>query len=1149
MPLTLKFTLLGGVKLTSNGMPLTDLRSQKAVALLAYLACNPRPFRREHLANLLWDANSTAQSLSNLRTVLTRLRHHLNDSLLVTRKTLAIDPASVASVDVIDLEEKAEKLAGRISSDTAPQLEQALALYQGEFLSGFHLPNAEGFQRWVVIERERVRFLVLQAHQELATYYLRHGNTESGIRVTKSWLDLDPLDEDAHSQMIRLLAHSGQRKAALAHYDKCRQLLLVELDVEPNAELQRLYRQVSEGTVTMPAIPRGKALVSSPVRHTLPQRLTSFIDRETEMAVLRARLAGAATRLITITGEGGVGKSALAISVGQAVMDRWRDGVHFVPLLELEANPVDTLNHRLASVIAEHIGLSFSTVPGTGSSLEQLFDFLRDRSLLLILDNFEHLTAGAAFVSDLLQTAPKCRVLVTTRKPLRLQAESVVRLDGLPVPQEKQTLYGETPASVALFAERARQRKHTFSLSLANQDALGHLCRLVAGNPLALELAAAWVEHYSVPELTALLEKNMLDLLRTSRQDVPERHQSLRRVLETSWRLLPPDGREMLAQLSIFQGSFRRKAALEVTNNSIDTLRVLVNASLVQQREAGRYELHEMVSQFAGEQLAAFADGGYETARRHAHTYLALVSQVERTPALIQAVAEDLANVRQAWAWAVKNRSVNELASASIGLWNFYLRKGLFEEAEAAFGGAIAAALAVPTGTKGKRRALASLRVAQAVFLNIGSRYTEAMEAAEEAIGYALQEENETLIARGYLQWGTALYRQGRYRDAVKQYQMALMAAEDAGLEGDEADILRHLGMTWLEQDEIGEARARCEDALAIYHRTGDRLGEGNTLNDLGWICQRQHDYTQARDYLQAAHRTHAAVDNRHGMTMALINLAGVHQTQGDFSSAYDAFQQALRELDKLPDRYQRSLVNYNLGVLLSRMGDYTAARRHSMAALTIDRSIGDRGGQAWAHNALGLVQNRLGDHKAGLAWHKEALRISRETNARTVEGLALLGIGQNYHGLGLYSEAQTAYEEAIAIQTELKQHPWLIESQSCLARTLLAQNRTDDALSQVERILVYLSTQTLDGAREPAQVYWNCYRVLQAQDDARALAVLAEASDFVWKQAFRISDEKMRHSYLYRVPFHKEIIRQVAALHVSELDMEQKHAARFSSL
>jgi tetratricopeptide (TPR) repeat protein len=203
------------------------------------------------------------------------------------------------------------------------------------------------------------------------------------------------------------------------------------------------------------------------------------------------------------------------------------------------------------------------------------------------------------------------------------------------------------------------------------------------------------------------------------------------------------------------------------------------------------------------------------------------------------------------------------------------------------------------------------------------------------------------------------------------------------------------------------------------------------------------------------------------------------------------------------------------------------------MAAVEIDRAIGDQGGLAWSYNALGMMHNHLGDPKTGLVYHNQALQIGQDQGARTVEGIAQMGIGQDLHALGLWAEACAAYEKAIVVQSELKQKIRVVESRSGLALSLLASGQPAAALAQVEAILAYLATESLRGSAQPALVYWNCYRVLRAQDDPRAVTLLAQASDLVQQQAVRIDDKKLRHTYLHAEPTHRAIIDEAASLRI----------------
>lgn len=246
-----------------------------------------------------------------------------------------------------------------------------------------------------------------------------------------------------------------------------------------------------------------------------------------------------------------------------------------------------------------------------------------------------------------------------------------------------------TYASMDLFVQRARQREHTFSLTSANRGALGRLCRLLAGNALALELAAAWVEHFSLAEMTALPEAHSLDFLRSSQPHLLERHRSLRRVMETSWGLLSAEARQMLARISIFRGSFHRKAALAVAGGSLDLLVELVNCSLLQQSGPGRYELHELVRQFAAEQLAAWEGAGRQSATEP-RPLLPGPGGGRRSPGQrIAQVTEELANIRQAWDWAVAANGLACRPGAAPDCATSICAKGFFLERRKSLAGAL----------------------------------------------------------------------------------------------------------------------------------------------------------------------------------------------------------------------------------------------------------------------------------------------------------------------------------------------------------------------------------------------------------------------------------------------------------------------------
>lgn len=357
--------------------------------------------------------------------------------------------------------------------------------------------------------------------------------------------------------------------------------------------------------------------------------------------------------------------------------------------------------------------------------------------------------------------------------------------------------------------------------------------------------------------------------------------------------------------------------------------------------------------------------------------------------------------------------------------------------------------------------------------------------------------------------------------------EQGLTAAQATKLTLLAADFHKRIGNTYQGMADFAHARSHYEQALAIYRRHADRPNEGEVLNGLGWCQQQQNQLPEALAYLLDAQQIHQAIGNSHGSGMVLINLATVYEMLGDYNQAIDCRQRVFRLLEQYDDPYQAALVNHGLAVLLTRLGDYAAAEPYYLRSLDIDRDVGDLGGVAWTQNNLGLLYNHRGDYAAALAMHQEALQTSIDLAAPTTQGLSWARLGQDYYGLGETEAAYDAYLEAIATQTKLGQYVWLIESKSGLAATQLALHMDKEALKLVEEILPFLATQSLQGARDPMLVYWNCYQVLQANGDSRAGQVLATAHKQLVEQAAKLADQKLRHLYLDNVRTHRALCQE----------------------
>jgi predicted ATPase/DNA-binding SARP family transcriptional activator len=1147
----LTLTLLGQVAIARDGEPLSRFRSQTEIALLVYLAQTGQVHTREALADLLWDANSTAQSLSNLRTALTRLRAHIGDELLITRTTVAMRPESRQAIDSVRLQSELQTSAAPQSLAAAAHLAATLRLYKGDFLAGFYLAGAPRFNDWAVVEQERLRQQVIVGLQRLIVYAQERPDPPLGIEAARQWLTLDELSETAHAHLIHLLAINGQITDALAQAERLTRLLDEELGLPPQPATLQLIQRIQKGKIA-PAplsIPHKQRTLS----HNLPRELTPFVGRAAERAALVERLLDPACPLVTLTGQGGMGKTRLALAaareIAESATDLFPDGMGFVSLAEMDKQ--DATHDALATAIGAALKLSFQR---ERRPAQQLLSLLAPMSCLIILDNCEHLLDSVLpdLVMDLLHTGSGVHLLATSTVPLDLNSEFVVRLAGLPVPHARVPAGAENAEiaaydSVRLFVEYARRTGAPFHATedvtenAAEMADIATICRTLNGIPLAIKLAAAWVGQMPLAQIATAIAANV-DFLSTRQRDVPVRQRSMRAVFDYAWRLLGPTARRILAQTSVFRSGFDQAAGMAVTGADGAEIDRLVSRSLLEQDADGRYAVHELVREFAAEKLAE-ADASNppglsaenRVSERHGAYYLRLVGSIAppgpQSEAAIAAVRCDLDNVRQAWRWAVAGPHPDALDIAWRGLLTFYIRHSLFQEGEEAFGNAVAALGSAGLAAGETGWVLARLQIARADLLNILNRYEDAVALARAVLDFAVTHDDTLLVALGCLQWGTALFRQGFFDDALPQLGRGLSALVSAQPDSQlpvEADIRLRIGAALLEKGELTAARAAFELALTIYRGTGMRTGEADVLSGLGWLEQRAMNFATAQAHLEAALTIQRSLHVQHGVTLTLINLANVVDAQADFGQAYTLRLEALDNLERIDDRYHRSLVNHGLGVLLSRLGDYGQARIYYERALAIDREVGDMAGVAWTQNNLGLLYQHLGELERALALHQEALGAARACGARTIEGLALSRMGQDLHGLGRLDEAVCAMEAAIEIQHDLHQTVWAMESTAELA-VIYVKMGQPKAAAVVEALLPDLeAVQPLHGAREPFRVYWNCYSVLAATHDPRATGLLAAANAGLRGQADKIQNPMLRWSFLENVPVHRCIFQAV---------------------
>ncbi len=951
----LSVRLLGTLQVTLEGTPITGFQSNKERALLAYLSEeSQQPHTREKLAGLLWPERTESAARNNLRRALSNLRRTIGDRvqdgepfLLVTHRTIRLNPAADTWIDTRAF----RRLLASPRQQLPPQLEQAIELYKGGFLEEFSLAGSPAFEEWSVMCRERYQRLMRETLHDLVGRYQAQSDSERALQLAWRLVDLEPWWEEAHQQLILLLAHSGRRSEALAQYLRCRRLLAEELDVAPSPETTGLYEQIRDGNLMGSAPPPQRRLAPT---HNLPLSSGPFVGREAEMAEMQNCLQDPACRLLTLVGAGGMGKTRLAL---EAVRD-WMpplqrhelEGATLVPLA-----PVQTVE-TLAPAIAQAAGFPLS--PGREPG-QQLLETLRQKRWLLILDSFEHLLDGAGFVAEIVRTAPCVKVLVTSRARLNLRGERCFPVTGIEypeqAPQDAQNARGF--AAVELFLQAAHQVQPGFAPADRDLTEISRICRLVQGMPLGILLAAAWSGVLGPSDIVAEIDKG-LDFLEADWPDVPEQQGSLRAVFDRSWTLLNEREQEVFQTLSIFAGGFTRAAAQQVSGASLHELKRLVDRSLLQVSPSLRYEMHELLRQYATSKLDGRPKLGRAARDRHCSYYLAALERWEadllgsrQQEALLEMEA-DLDNLRAAWTWAVEHGQAERLDRAMWALVQFLWFSGRYREAEAIFSAAAAAAAAaahaVNAGTANKATCLRVWVKALAWQSNF-QRAIGQREAARQLqqqclaiLGDPRLSAQDTRLERAILTWCMGVtvcmadYAQGRrwYDESYRLFR----------------ELDHHWGMAWTRNSsasmsrflgEYRDARRRLEEGLAIYRVLGNHAGIAASLSRLAGIAVVDGRFEEAERLAQEGVATALSGGIRSELAYALLVQGDALEKAAKFVEAHAVSQQSLDLYRVLGQRIYITEAHSLLASIDLHRGSYEEARNQAQTSLELARTQG----------------------------------------------------------------------------------------------------------------------------------------------------------------------------------------------------------------
>lgn len=835
----------------------------KALLLLCFLALEG-PQERHHLAELFWPG--AVRGRTSLSTTLSRLRKYA--------------PGSV-DADALRVWTTLECDAGVLLAATERgDLAGATETYRGRFLEGFDSKDLGAeLEEWVYGTREFLASRAQLAHVGLAEVRAAEGQFEVAARqADAAYRIAEGLHEP--DTLLRLhtlmLAGGGQYTMRLRKEAEDFSLPLTQTQAEAREQL-REQLGAAAGTAT----------------NNLPARGTSFVGREIELAEVAQLLSE--HRQVTLLGPGGVGKSRLALHAAfqQLQEGRFPDGVYLVLM--------DALSSSAAIPASIASALSFEVDPLIPVPLSQrIIGRLGQRSILLVMDNFEHLVDGAPLITELLQACPNLKIVVTSRERLHIEEEWLYEVSGLAYPTDPSLTFEQSISfdAVRLFAQRARQANPDFALNERMLDGVIDIARLVEGLPLAIELSAVWVRAMIVSELAGELQRN-LEILATPRRDVQDRHKTIQASFEHSWGLLIADERAVLRKLSVFRGGFRREAASEVAGATLPLLAGLVDKSLLRLSPTGRYDRHPLLFQFSQEKLSDHPEEKAVADEKHGEYHLQRMAEFDVTSfgPMMHFYDEELENARTAWNWAADHGRGDLLLGAYFMFGSPFLHGSRFQDGLDLFGRTIerlrqtlpnnqpalgvclgswaylaawSPGLVDPEETIEKAEEGLSLLGAptkenmDSIGANRGAivsshikagRLAEARAYAEESRALAESLEVPFWVSSSWAEMGLSALALGDLAEAIRCMETSIAISKRIGADFFPVVMSGFLAQVYIELGQLDEAERLCEEGLPIARAMNhQRLQVILTLN-LGEIALRREAYPDALAHYQEAFR------------------------------------------------------------------------------------------------------------------------------------------------------------------------------------------------------------------------------------------------------------------------------------------------------
>ena len=905
---------------------------------------------------MFWGEKPEKRGRANLSRVLNNISSILPNSLHATQQDVEYAASPRIEIDI----ESVNQLVGR---GDLLSLKEASDFFRGEFLDGLYIEDSPEFELWMTRERERWRQDHVSILNTLFAYNLSHRRFGEALQYVNKMLKLVPWREESHQQMMLLHALSGERSQAIAQYKSCCEMLKRELDVEPSADTNTLYKNIVSGELNdISQIGRFLShqgqLLSPP--NNLPSLQGAFIGRESEKERLSQLIHDDSRRLVTIIGAGGVGKTYLALHLAREALLTFPDGVYFISLESIGST------EELLYSIAQSLKINVQNK----ALVDEICEQIKEQRLLLILDNAEHLTTSATELSDLVSNTSSPKILITSRQAFSIKGEQLFHLEGLSYPADNQDKSANEFGAIQLFHEVSMRSGTSPSFDDEENRAIQEICRFVGGLPLAIEIAATWTPIVKPNDILSRIRESDEYLVR-SQSDPGDRQGSIQVVFENSWMLLDEQEQALLQTLAVFKTSFTLKAFSNVTGGHPDELLIFVNKSWISTLHHGRFNIHGLLRRYLLSHLEQAGPNATNARTKHAQYYTNWLRQIHQSIRgkdqhyLLDQIEDDFPNIRDAWNWALEHHQWTLLLNAAVPIHYYFAKRSRFKTASFWFSRA--------------RSIIESLPEAQ-------------QTPDSSKLGTIL------ILREGYFE-----YSQGNLNVAEQLLNSGLAIANNDGVICEAAFALNSLASIHFLRNDLELALKSYLESLDKYTAVRDQHGMAMVYGNLGLISFAEGKPEVSRELFDQSLELYEDLNDSWGLSYSLINLAALSNFEGTHELAIEQLARCLKLRRSLGDRQGIAFALSDLAENVAKLDRQDEAVGYFEESIQIFRLMRDTDNLMRTGIKLGRLQGQMGNIRSARQNIKSGLDHAIRNEKDTLILEVIIALGDLYMHQGDY--------------------------------------------------------------------------------------------------------------------------------------------------